>query len=71
VRYELPHLAVDLADHDFAKRQQEGHLYKSPLLCCFGGFAVDDHHEGVGSLSEPVGKVSRRISALRAPSPDC
>lgn len=43
--YELPHLAVDLADHSYSKRQQEGHLHMS-RLSWFGGFAIDDRGAG-------------------------
>jgi hypothetical protein len=43
--HELPHLAVDLADHSYSRRQQEYHLRKS-RLSWFGGFAIDDRGDG-------------------------
>jgi hypothetical protein len=55
LRYELPHLAVDSADHNYSKCQQVCHLHMSPLRC-LGSPAVVDW--GAGALCEPVGKVS-------------
>ena len=67
LRHELPHLIVDLANHSYSKRQQEGYLHMSSLSC-FGGLAVD----GRGAvLYKSVGKVSERTSASRALSPGC
>lgn len=50
--YELPHLAVDPVDHSHSKRQQEGHLHMN-LLSWFGGFAIDE-------LGDPVGTSAKR-----------
>lgn len=43
--YELPHLAVDSADHSHSERQQEGHLHMS-RLSWFVGFGIDDRVAG-------------------------
>lgn len=43
--YELPHLAVDSADQNYSRRQQEGYLHMS-RQSWFGCFAIDDRGAG-------------------------
>jgi len=43
--YEVPHLAVGLADYSYSRCQRECHLDMS-RLSWFGGFAIDDHGAG-------------------------